>query len=645
MTDTTSSTLSQVSGKAEQDYDMEHRTQFMTDVELSAVDDTHLKNTTVRNFVWKDVTVTVKDNKTKESKAILDDVSGVVEAGEICALMGPSGCGKTTLLNVLAHRNAAAKAVVTGKTLVNGSSPSKSVFRDMSSYVEQEDALIGSLTVQETLNFAARLAHKSSLTKSERMRRIRGLINSFGLRDQAHTIIGTPIQTGISGGQKRRVSVASQLITGPKILFLDEPTSGLDSAASWEVMSFVKEVAKQNNLIVIASIHQPSTSTFQLFDKLLLLSGGKSHYFGPVSEVNQHFESIGYPIPLHMNASEYLLDLMNTDFAINQSQSQARLRQIYQSWLISSTFRQMHDKIQHTLQHVKPLPVANSSRGGFFNILMTLVHRAFIKSYRDVVAYGIRIAMYMGLAIMMGTVWLRLKTDQSEIQPFINAIFFGSAFMSFMAVAYVPSFLEDRSTFIKERANGLYGPTAFMLSNFLIGLPYLFLISFLFSVTTYFLNNFRPTAPAFFTWIMWLFLDLLAAESLVVLISSLFPSFVISLALTAFANGLWMSVGGFLVPPQILNVFWRYVFHYIDYQTYVFQGMMVNEFSEREYTCGTSCQCMYITDLAPQCKIGGKGVLDQYGYKTGNTGEWVGILIAIIFVYRILGLGAMYFRR
>lgn len=82
----------------------------------------------------------------------------------------------------------------------------------------------------------------------------------------------------------------------------------------------------------------------------------------------------------------------------------------------------MHDKIQHTLQHVKPLPVANSSRGGFFNILMTLVHRAFIKSYRDVVAYGIRIAMYMGLAIMMGTVWLRLKTDQSEIQPFINAI-------------------------------------------------------------------------------------------------------------------------------------------------------------------------------------------------------------------------------
>jgi ABC-type multidrug transport system ATPase subunit len=88
----------------------------------------------------------------------------------------------------------------------------------------------------------------SSLTKRERIRRINGLLDSFGLRNQAHTIIGTPIRKGISGGQKRRVSVASQLITGPKILFLDEPTSGLDSAASWEVMSFVKQVAKQNNV-------------------------------------------------------------------------------------------------------------------------------------------------------------------------------------------------------------------------------------------------------------------------------------------------------------------------------------------------------------------------------------------------------------
>jgi hypothetical protein len=150
---------------------------------------------------------------------------------------------------------------------------------------------------------------------------------------------------------------------------------------------------------------------------------------------------------------------------------------------------------------------------------------------------------------------------------------------------------------------------------------------------------------AFFTWIMWLFLDLVAAESLVVLISSIFPNFVVSLALTAFANGLWMSVGGFMVPPTILNAFYKYVFFYIDYQSYVFQGMMVNEFAHRTYACGSNCQCMYQSELASQCRIDGMAVLDQYGYKTGRTGEWVGILLGIVLGYRLLSWVALVLRK
>lgn len=171
------------------------------------------------------------------------------------------------------------------------------------------------------------------------------------------------------------------------------------------------------------------------------------------------------------------------------------------------------------------------------------------------------------------------------------------------------------------------------------------LISFLFSVVAYWLSGFRPTAGAFFTWVMWLFLDLVAAESLVVLVSSLFPIFVVALALTAFANGLWMSVDGFMVSPKILNVFWRYVFHYIDYQTYVFQGMMVNEFAYRTYTCGSDCKCMFQTELASQCLIPGQAVLDQYAYSAGNNKKWVGILLAIVLGYRLLGWLVLWARK
>jgi hypothetical protein len=136
---------------------------------------------------------------------------------------------------------------------------------------------------------------------------------------------------------------------------------------------------------------------------------------------------------------------------------------------------------------------------------------------------------------------------------------------------------------------------------------------------------------------MWLFLDLVAAESLVVLISSLAPIFVVALAATAFANGLWMSVGGFLMPLTDLNVFWKYVFSYIDYQRWVFQAMMVNEFADRTYECGKGCHCMYESELAKQCQIAGKAVLDRYGYATGKFGEWAGITLGIIVGYRILG--------
>jgi hypothetical protein len=321
-------------------------------------------------------------------------------------------------------------------------------------------------------------------------------------------------------------------------------------------------------LIVIASIHQPSSTTFQLFDKVLLLSAGRPHYFGSVSEMAPFFEDMGHPIPPHTNPAEFVLELMNVDFSQDQEAAVKQLDDMHASWASSATSELIATEIKDVGQRSswEQVPESKAAGAGFCGLIVALTHRSFIKSYRDVVAYAIRLAMYLGLAVMMGTVWLRLGSGQADIQPFINAIFFGSAFMSFMAVAYVPAFLEDRATFVKERANGLYGAGPFVISNFIIGLPYLFIIAVLFSVVTYWLSGFQPTAEAFFTWIMWLFLDLIAAESLVVLMSSLFPNFVLALAMTAFANGLWMSVGGFLVPPNILNVFWYYAFSYIDYQ-------------------------------------------------------------------------------
>lgn len=217
--------------------------------------------------------------------------------------------------------------------------------------------------------------------------------------------------------------------------------------------------------------------------------------------------------------------------------------------------------------------------------------------------------------------------------------------MSFMAVAYVPSFLEDRAQYVKEYHNGLYGAAPLVVSNFLIGLPYLLAIALGFSGISYWLSGFHPTAPAFFTWVLWLFLDLLAAESLVVLVSAAAPNFVVALALVAFANGLWMCVNGFMVQPAVLNVFYRAVFSYWDYQKYVFEGMMVNEFAGRVYECAEGCRCVYQTELAEQCLIAGEGVLAQYGYEAGYLGKNVGVMVGIIAGYRVAAWLVLMWRR
>lgn len=353
-----------------------------------------------------------------------------------------------------------------------------------------------------------------------------------------------------------------------------------------------------------------------------------------------------------MNPAEFALDFVDVDFLEDRNDVNEKLEIIRSCWKTSRVAAedlqlQTNAQAEAEMCGVSEY-VEDRRRGDRLATMLTLIRRSSIKSYRDFVAYGIRIAMYLGLALMMGTIWLRLEPVQDNIQSFVNAIFFGGAFMSFMAVAYIPAFLEDYAIFIREHTDGLCDPTSFILANFITGIPFLFLITVLFSVVAYWLSNFRPTATAFFTWIMWLFLDLIAAESLVVLISSLVPIFVVALAGTAFANGLWMCTGGFFVPLRTLNAFWRYLFHYIDYQSYVFEGMMVNEFAHRTYKCGSTsdgpCKCLYDSALADQCLIDGNVILYNYGFGQTRTGRSVAVMVAIIVGYRALTWIVLYLK-
>ena len=151
----------------------------------------------------------------------------------------------------------------------------------------QDDTLMTTLTVREAVYYSAQLQLPDSMTKSEKLERADTAIKEMGLQGCVNTRIGGWSVKGLSGGQKRRVSICIEILTRPRLLFLDEPTSGLDSAASYHVMSRIIKLAQQDRRTVVASIHQPSSEVFELFHNLCLLSSGKLVYFGPASTANE----------------------------------------------------------------------------------------------------------------------------------------------------------------------------------------------------------------------------------------------------------------------------------------------------------------------------------------------------------------------
>jgi ABC-type multidrug transport system ATPase subunit len=245
-------------------------------------------------------------------KPIINGVSGQVKAGECLALMGASGAGKTTLLNILAGRITKDKDNdLSGEVLFNGKSYSLNEISSFSGYVLQSDILIEFLTVKETLQFGANLKIKG--TEEQKQHRADKLISEFKLEGTENTLVGGQFVKGISGGQKKRVNIALELISDPPVLFLDEPTSGLDSYTSEIVIKKLDELAKQFNKTIIYVIHQPSSDIFKQMDKLMLLYKGKAIYYGGAGQTAvDYFGKIGFKCETDMNPSDFFMYIMQS---------------------------------------------------------------------------------------------------------------------------------------------------------------------------------------------------------------------------------------------------------------------------------------------------------------------------------------------
>lgn len=249
--------------------------------------------------------IVYKITSTKE-KTILNGVTGIVCPGEMLAMLGPSGSGKTTLLTALGGR---LSGKLSGKIAYNNQ-PFSGAIKRSTGFVAQDDILYPHLTVTETLLFTALLRLPQSLSKQEKEQHVEHVITELGLNKCRNSMIGGPLFRGISGGEKKRVSIGQEMLINPSLLLLDEPTSGLDSTTALRILTTVKRLANGGRT-VITTIHQPSSRLYHMFDKVVLLSEGCPIYYGPASTALEYFSSVGVSTSITINPADLLLDLAN----------------------------------------------------------------------------------------------------------------------------------------------------------------------------------------------------------------------------------------------------------------------------------------------------------------------------------------------
>ncbi|KAH9030548.1 hypothetical protein EDB84DRAFT_1494016 [Lactarius hengduanensis] len=244
---------------------------------------------------------------TLNGRPILEGITGSVRPGQVLAIMGASGAGKSTFLDILARKRK--RGLVGGTTLVNGREVSDADFRKVIGFVDQEDTLMSTLTVYETILYSALLRLPRDMSIEAKQFRTLETMNELGILGIKDSRIGDSGHRSISGGEKRRVSIACELVTSPSILFLDEPTSGLDAYNAFNVIDSLVSLARNYNRTVVFTIHQPRSNIVALFDQLVLLAQGRLVYAGEFGKCQPYFDSIGQHCPPGFNIADYLIDL------------------------------------------------------------------------------------------------------------------------------------------------------------------------------------------------------------------------------------------------------------------------------------------------------------------------------------------------
>ncbi|XP_053568706.1 ATP-binding cassette sub-family G member 5 [Bombina bombina] len=538
----------------------------------------------------------------KWTRQILKNVSFHMESGQIMAILGNSGSGKTTLLDAISGR-IGNKGTLLGEVYVNGSHLKKEEYQDCFSYVLQHDTLLSYLTVQETLTYTALLALQKH-SRDAIKKKVDAALAELSLTHVANTVIGGRLFNGISSGERRRVSIAAQLIQDPKIILLDEPTTGLDSMTANHIVLLLSELARKDRIVII-SIHQPRSELFKIFNKIAIMTCGEMIFCGNPNEMIEFFDDCGYECPEHSNPFDFYVDLTSVDTRSKERELETygRAQTIASAYRDSQQFQNTLNIIETAKKHQKRncIPFKRKETPSECTKLWVLLRRTVRNLSRDKLGILMRLSQNLIFGLFIAFFLIRLNNDvlKGAVQDRIGIIYQclgGPPYIGLLnAVSLFPAL---RAISDQESKDGLYQKWQMLVAYIIHILPFSIGSVAIFSAFTYWTIGLNPEVTRF------------GCFFAVVLVPHLMGEF-LTLAVLGVVNNpnivnagvTLLNIAGILVGSGILRNLQEMprlfqLLSYITYQKYACEILIINEFHDLTFTCGgantsTGAQCIF----------------------------------------------------
>ncbi|XAR55860.1 hypothetical protein NMG60_11036083 [Bertholletia excelsa] len=574
----------------------------------------------------------------KLTRPILRGVTGIARPGELLAMLGPSGSGKTTLLTALAGRLPGKFA---GAITYNGR-PFSSVVKRMTGFVSQDDVLYPHLTVLETLTYAALLKLPKNLTREEKTEQAELVVAELGLARCRNNLIagGAGRPRGVSGGERKRVSIGQEMLVNPSLLLLDEPTSGLDSTTARSIVGTLRKLAKGGRT-VITTVHQPSSRLYMMFDKVLVLSDGYPIYSGSAGTVMEYFGSIGFvPAFSLINPADFLLDLANgvaTDTNPDDLDLHGRLepnaeKNSTKQSLISSYKKNIYPALKNEIRGTYSLPNASPSRScqnqwttSWWMQFKVLLSRG-LKERRHESYSGLRIFQVMTVSILSGLLWWH--SDASHIQDQVGLLFFFSIFWGFYPLFNATfAFPLERPMLMRERSSGMYHLSSYYFARMAGDLPMELVLPTIFVTIAYWMGGLNPSILAYLLTVFIILLNVLVSQGFGLVLGAILMDVKQATTLASVTMLVFLLAGGYYIQHMAGFVSWL---KYVSFSHYCYKLLVGVQYSENEvYECRVGVQCRVVDFPAIKC-VG----IDNMGWD-------VAAMAVMLVGYRVLAYVAL----